>query len=158
MPEAKTSGLAAVLFTLAIAGGVWLLLRSDTSSEPATPRVSARVGETLAPIPPEHMPPPFEERMIRKPDPMEPAPSQTAAFCSDENWGRLNALVSQGEGGEFRVDAALWNRSLGSSRAGIASWMSYCKSDGQAVRIVAADSGALLATYDPESGLRSPDG
>ncbi len=62
-------------------------------------------------------------------------------------------LVSSGEAGEFRVDSETWNRHLTGTRAGIASWMSYCKGGGRAVRIVAAEDGVLLATYDPRSGL-----
>jgi hypothetical protein len=101
------------------------------------------------------MPPPFEDRMIRKPDPSEPVPSQTEAFCASEKWSRMDLAVSQSDGGEFRVDRAAWDRTMTSSRAGIASWISTCKLDGASVRIVAEGSGALVATYDPQSGLRS---
>ena len=86
---------------------------------------------------------------------MDPVPSQTAAFCADENRGAMDVLVSAGEAGEFHVDSTAWNRSLTGTWAGIASWMSYCKGDGRTVRIVAAGSGVLLATYDPGSGLRT---
>ena len=87
---------------------------------------------------------------------MEPPQSQTAAFCADENWSQMDVLVSPGEAGEFRVDAVAWNRTLTVTRAGIASWVSTCKGDGQAVRILAANTGVLLATYDADSGLREP--
>ena len=156
MSDQRAHSGVAFLCTLALAGGVWLLLDAGTCSESTEQLDPPRVAESPPPIPPEHMPPPFGDRMIRKPDPMEPAASQTAAFCADENWSRMDVRVSPGEAGEFRVDPALWNRRLTSTRAGIASWMSLCKGDGQAVRIVAADSGVLLATYDASSGLREP--
>ncbi len=155
MSEPGARGLLALVCTLAFAGGVWLLLEADSTSEPPARLAPARVAERAREIPPEHMPPPFADRVIPKPDAMEHVPSKTAAFCAEKNWNRMEILVSPGDAGEFRVDLAAWNRSLTGTRAGIASWMSYCKGDGRTVRIVAADSGVLLATYDPSSGLRT---
>lgn len=156
MPDSTRRGLVALLCTLVLAGGLWLLLAPGNEPGATTARGPARVAQAVAPIPPEHMPPPFGERKIRQPDPEEPAPSQTAAFCATEKWSRMDLLVSQSDAGEFRVDPVAWSRNLTGSRAGIASWMSTCRRDGRAVRIVAADSGILLATYDRRSGLRTP--
>ncbi len=152
MASARARVLLASVGMLALAGGSWLLLGAGTSSESTAQLAPPGLAETLR-IQQEY-PPPFEPREIRRPDPNEPAPSQTAAFCADENWSRLDMRVSPGEAREFRVDPVAWKQGLTETRAGIASWLFYCKADGQAVYILAADSGVLLATYDADSGLR----
>jgi hypothetical protein len=100
------------------------------------------------------MPPPFEERRIVFPAMGEAPPSQTAEFCDDGNWSRLDLVVSRTDSGAFWVDEDAWNRELTGSKVGLASWMSQCHGDGAPIEIVAADSGALLATYDARTGLR----
>ncbi|MBW2295265.1 MAG: hypothetical protein JRG89_10165 [Deltaproteobacteria bacterium] len=119
----------------------------------------AQLAVTPPPIPPEHMPPPFGERRIVFPAMFprtgEAPPSETAAFCDDSNWGQIDLVVSRSEGGAFWVDEDAWNRELTGSKVGLASWMSQCHRDGAPIEIVAADTGALLATYDARTGLRS---
>jgi len=151
-----------VLALLALGIAAWFFIgREDAPappesapSRPQTALAPPRAEAPQQPIAPEDMPAPFEGRMIRKPEPGAPQPSQTASLCSDENGNRMKALVSRSSGRQFAVDSAAWRLSLASTRAGIASWASLCEGDGGAIDIVASGSGLLLATYDTQSGLR----
>lgn len=107
------------------------------------------------PIPPEYLPPPFEERRIVFPTLGEAAASETAVFCDDGKWSQIDLVVSRTDDGAFWVDEDAWNRELTGSKVGLASWMSQCYRDGSPIEIVAAETGALLATYDARTGLRS---
>jgi hypothetical protein len=153
----RSPALTAAAVLVVAAGAV--ALQQINGSEPglvAAPSAS-RAADTPAPIPPEHMPPPFGDRGIRLPDPGAPPASETAAFCDESNWTRLSESELRpsidGEG-VFRVDATAWDRALAGSRAGLASWMSQCQRDGGPIVIVAHVTGERLATYDPGSGLR----
>ena len=147
---------------LVLGATAWFLIsREDVPapprSAPSQPQAAlapARVDGGQQPIAPEYMPAPFEDRMIRRPEPGTPPSSQTASLCSDENGDRMKALVSRGGGRQFVVDSVTWRSSLASTRAGIASWVSLCEGDGGAIDIIASGSGLLLATYDTQSGLR----
>ena len=134
---------------------VLYLLPDSIDSPDRTPVASpAYTAAAPPPIPLEYMPPPFEERRIVFPAMGEGPPSQSAAFCDDGNWSRLDLVVSRSDNGAFWVDEDAWNRELTGSKVGLASWMSQCHGDGAPIEIVAADSGALLATYDARTGLR----
>ena len=100
-----------------------------------------------------NMPPPFLERRLDFAAEGEEPPSETAAYCADANWSRMELLVGRSDSGAFRVDEGAWDRALTGSKAGLASWMSQCHEAGSAVEIVAAESGRKLATYDPQSGF-----
>ena len=100
-----------------------------------------------------NMPPPFLERRFDFPAEGEEPPSETASYCADANWSRMELLVGRSDSGAFRVDEAAWDRALTGSKAGLASWMSQCHESGAAIEIVAAESGRKLATYDPQSGF-----
>lgn len=122
------------------------------------PVLSATAAPAAAPtaegeIPLRFMPPPFERRRIVLPVEGAPLPSETAAYCEDSNWAKVDFVVGRTEAGRFRVNEAAWNRALLGSKAGLASWMSQCLDDGSAIEIVAAESGRRLAVYDPRSGL-----
>jgi len=136
---------------------------ASVESEEMPALAPAQLAVAPTPIPPEHMPPPFGERRIvfpamfptMFPTTGEAPPSETAAFCDDSNWGQIDLVFSRTDGGAFWVDEDAWNRELTGSKVGLASWMSQCHGDGAAIEIVAADTGALLATYDAQTGLRS---
>jgi hypothetical protein len=81
--------------------------------------------------------------------------SETVAFCNEGNWKRIDLVFSRTEDGAFWVDGEAWSRELTGSQVGLASWMFQCHGDGSEIEIVAADSGAVLATYDARTGLRS---
>ena len=89
------------------------------------------------------------------PTPGEPTASETALFCDDGKWSQIDLLVSRTDGGAFWVDEEAWKRELTGTKVGLASWMSQCHQDGNPIEIVAAETGALLATYDGRTGLRS---
>ncbi len=158
------SGVALALASLLVAGIVlvsYLALRDEAPAGPLeqTARVVPVPGVTTPPpIPPEHMPAPFAEREVRRPDPDAAPVSQLAAFCADENWIRLSESPLRPTPAGQRtlgVDAAAWHRTLSSTRAGLASWMSQCQGGGGTVEIVANSTGEWLATYDPREGLRA---
>jgi hypothetical protein len=148
------SGLVVAAAAVTLAALVVAYRFEPSEPAPATPLVPARVSASPEPIPPEHMPPPFRERDVQRPDPEAPAPSETAAFCDESQWSGLDLVVGQNADGEFRVDIAAWERALTDTKAGIANWMSLCRRDGGAVTIVGDATGATLATYDPTTGLR----
>lgn len=164
MPETRKKRLTKKALILLVLGGTaWFLIRQEEAAIPVPPPSPASQSQSaLAPprpqgdqerIAPEFMPAPFEDRMIRLPEPGAPPPSQTASLCSEENENRMKALVSRGSGQQFVVDSAAWRSSLTSTRAGIASWVSLCEGDGGAIDIVASGSGLLLATYHTQTGL-----
>jgi hypothetical protein len=95
-------------------------------------------------------------RRIEMPQPGAAPPGPRAAFCDERHWSRTGVDVFDNGGGEFLVDQQAWESRLTTTRAGLASWMSECRRGGESVTIVARGSGAVLATYDPRSGLRSP--
>ena len=131
-------------------------LRDAPPDFPEPPALApARVAVAPAPIPPEYMPPPFGERGIVFPAMGDAPASETAAYCDPSNWGQIDLVVSRSDDGAFWVDEDAWNRELTGSKVGLASWMSQCHRDGAPIEIVAADTGALLATYDARTGLRS---
>jgi hypothetical protein len=151
-------GVVVIAMTIAL-----YALRDSTvaslESEEMPALAPAQLVAAPVPIPPEHMPPPFGERRIVFPAAFpamgEAPPSETAAFCDDSNWGQIDLVVSRTDDGAFWVDEDAWNRELTGSKVGLASWMSQCHGDGAPIEIVAADTGALLATYDTRTGLRS---
>lgn len=130
---------------------------SATHDQDAAPHDAAAPSQTTAladgDVPEMLMPPPFGERGIAPLAPGETPPSQTAAYCDDSNWKKVDVIVGRTESGEFRVDEATWNRTGLGSKAGLANWMSLCHENGSTIEIVAADSGRTLAIYDPSSGL-----
>ncbi len=168
MPETPKRRIKGFLGLFIFCAAAWLLISREEVPAPeptaATPAHSelqaalapARIGRAEPPLPPEYMPAPFEDRMIRRPEPGAPRPSQTASLCSEENGERMKALVSRGSDRQFVVDPAAWRASLASTRAGIASWVSLCEGDGGTIDIIASGSGQFLATYDAQSGLREP--
>jgi len=113
-----------------------------------------RLRTNPEPIAAEFQPAPFPPRDIRLPEPGEAPPSETAAFCDEGNWSRLDLDATPTGGGAFRVDAAAWDRALSGTRAGLASFLSLCRADGGTDTLVAARTDETLATYDPEAGLR----
>ena len=148
---------ALALATAVGAIAVAALLYGQESAEPepeSAPKLAPpHASATPAPIPPDHMPPPFEDRKVEKPDPAAPLPPETAAFCDDRNWRRLDLAATRSADAEYRIDEAAWNRALASAKTGLASWMSQCHQGGGPVTIVADSTGRRLATYDPQSGL-----
>jgi hypothetical protein len=127
----------------------------DTSDPTEPPGGLAAIPSMDETAPLRFMPPPFGERNIDFMADGEPPRSETANYCADANWSRMDLLVGRRDDGAFRVDEAGWDRALTGSKAGLANWMSQCHEQGAAIEIVAAKSGQSLATYDPRSGLTS---
>ncbi len=127
----------------------------DTSDPIESPGGLAALPSMDETAPLRFMPPPFGERNIDFMAEGEPPRSETANYCADANWSRMDLLIGRRDDGAFRVDEAAWDRELTSSKAGLANWMSQCHEQGAEIKIVAAKSGQSLATYDPRSGLTS---
>lgn len=162
--EQRARGLKLLVLLIA-AGATWalaanLLPLSDSASTRVAPLPLAAVAPTAAVALVgenrfENLPAPFGERRIMPPDENEPMPSETAAYCDEGNWSRMELLVGRSTDGAFRVDQDAWGRALTGYQVGLANWMSLCHQEGEPIKIVAAESGALLATYDTRAGLRS---
>lgn len=146
-----------VIMSVVLASVGLLFVRYDVeSTSPATPPLESEADVAVeAKRPTELLPAPFKERSMLPPVEGEPRPSETAAFCDEANWLRLDVIVERTQQGAFAVEEKMWNAALTSSRVGIASWMSRCHEAGAPIEIVSAASGDLLASYDLESGLRS---
>jgi len=150
--------LLAVL-ALAIVVAAALLAAGDAPTPRADPVERSaisppRLRTEPEPIPVEFMPAPFPSRNVQRPDPRQPPPSETAAYCDERNWSRLDLGTTRVRNGEFRVDEAAWNRALTETKAGLASFLSLCHADGGTITLIAAVSGETLASYHPASGLR----
>lgn len=129
------------------------LERTDTPAPAASSEVAS--ANTIAEEPKMFLPAPFKRRVIVPPVEGEPLPSQTAGYCDESNWKKVDLIVGRTADGGFRVDEAAWDRAMLGSKAGLATWMSQCHEEGSAIEIVAAESGRRLATYDPRSGLNT---
>ena len=89
---------------------------------------------------------------------LEPGPSD-AILCSEARVERMTShlagVAGLAEDGVF-VDERGWNETSWGGRAGLASFWSKCLRGGGAVHVRAEHDGALLAVYEPRTGLTSP--
>jgi hypothetical protein len=74
-------------------------------------------------------------------------------LCSAERVERMDAFVIGHAAGELFVDAASWEATPSSTKAGIASFFSKCHHGGEPLDVLAGPGGTRLAVYDPEGGL-----
>ncbi|MFT5444709.1 MAG: hypothetical protein ACI8W3_003766 [Myxococcota bacterium] len=150
----------ALVCVVAIGAGIALLgqdaeeVQTMAKTQYVAPKPAPAVEPEIA-AQVEFLPAPFERRKITPPVEGEPLPSETAAYCDEGNWAKMDLVVSKTESGEFSVRETAWHDALSGGQVGIANWMSQCFQNGDPVQIVSADTGDLLAVYDGATGLRS---
>jgi hypothetical protein len=84
----------------------------------------------------------------------EPAASRDR-LCDSPRDARMREMISDvAQDGVF-VDEQRWRELPAGARAGLASFWSKCLHAGAAVHVRADGDGALLAVYDPDSGLQA---
>lgn len=85
----------------------------------------------------------------------EPAPS-AGALCDADRLERMSEAVVGVVSDGVLVDEAGWETTPWAGRAGLASFWSKCLHEGRALHVRARNDGAVLAVYDPDTGLTTP--
>ena len=86
-----------------------------------------------------------------------PPRASNPTLCDEALWPRLEVFVKEVRGDEALIDEGAWDRQNQSARTGVASWISKCRLEGRAVRLLGKQSQRVLAEYDSERGYRAVD-